>query len=147
MIQYQSIQKESSIFINFSSEKIVEEFCSKGINIRKINENIISLTLDEKTTVDDVVELVSVFASINKCNFEAKQEDFQEINIIPEFLKRKQSLLEQQIFNTFNSETQLMRYIKKLEGKDYGLTNGMIPLGSCTMKLNPASTMVHSEFT
>ncbi|MFA0233482.1 hypothetical protein AB4491_31480, partial [Vibrio sp. 10N.261.45.A7] len=65
-----------------------------------------------------------------------------EFAAIPENCRRESEFLTHPVFNTHHSETQMMRYLKQLENKDFSLTHGMIPLGSCTMKLNAAAEMI-----
>ncbi|MCV5976953.1 hypothetical protein OFO29_31930, partial [Escherichia coli] len=65
-----------------------------------------------------------------------------EFAAIPEALRRTSEYLTHPVFNTYHSETQMMRYLKQLENKDFSLTHGLIPLGSCTMKLNAAAEMI-----
>ncbi len=111
------------------------------INFYYINDNNISISINETTSLNDLHKIVSVFA-------EAANKDFVMIDTlvaevsIPEALIRKTPYLTNKVFNTYHSETEMMRYIKKLERKDLSLNHSMISLGSCTMKLNAASEML-----
>lgn len=113
---------------------------SKGINFNYIDEETISISLNEAFTEKDIRPLISCFSKSQRIDEDNDNEVFQ--NVIPEGLSRKSSFLEQPVFNSYHSETELMRYIKKLERKDLALNHSMISLGSCTMKLNAASEML-----
>ncbi|GAD90212.1 glycine dehydrogenase [Vibrio halioticoli NBRC 102217] len=112
-----------------------------NINLRKLDGKL-GVSFDETTTVSDIVALFSVFQvseSIEALSNEVSQNEFAAI---PEDCRRSSSFLTHPVFNTYHSETQMMRYLKQLENKDFSLTHGMIPLGSCTMKLNAAAEMI-----
>ncbi|MCS6935759.1 MAG: aminomethyl-transferring glycine dehydrogenase [Chitinophagales bacterium] len=106
-------------------------------------DKTISISLDETTALNDVADIVQIFAqaagnSTHRTDFAAQNE--QPLNW-PENLVRKSAYLTHPVFNSYHSETRLMRYIKSLENKDLSLTTSMIPLGSCTMKLNAAAEL------
>ncbi|MEK9755907.1 MAG: aminomethyl-transferring glycine dehydrogenase [Bacteroidota bacterium] len=117
----------------------VESIALKNnINFLRLSNNEISISVNEKTNLDDLNEIISVFElytdkTSSKIPFPEKIEIKNE---------RKSEFLTHQIFNSFHSETSIMRYIKSLENKDLSLTQSMISLGSCTMKLNAASEMI-----
>jgi glycine dehydrogenase len=96
--------------------------------------------LNEAFTEKDIKPLISCFSKSQRIDEDNDNEIFK--NVIPESLSRTSSFLEQPVFNSYHSETELMRYIKKLERKDLALNHSMISLGSCTMKLNAASEML-----
>ncbi|MCL9780096.1 aminomethyl-transferring glycine dehydrogenase [Vibrio sp. S4M6] len=111
------------------------------INLRKFSDKL-GISLDETTTVADIDALFKVFnikEDIAALSTEIEQNEFAAI---PEACRRQSSFLTHPVFNTHHSETQMMRYLKQLENKDFSLTHGMIPLGSCTMKLNAAAEMI-----
>lgn len=101
----------------------------------------ISISFNETTSVNDINQIIAIFA-------EATEKDAFTVNqlanevMVPENLVRKSSFLQYDVFNNHHSESQLMRYIKKLERKDLSLNHSMISLGSCTMKLNAAAEML-----
>jgi glycine dehydrogenase len=107
------------------------------------DETGISITLDETTSPEDVVDIVSVFAAAcgkDEYTFDIYRYSPAELNV-PKSLVRTTSFMTHPVFNTHRSESQLMRYIKSLENKDLSLTSSMIALGSCTMKLNAAAEL------
>lgn len=114
---------------------------SKKINFNYINDTTVSISINEATSKKDFEAIVACFAELNKAeNTASFTEDVQ--TVIPSSLQRNTPFLENEVFNSYHSETELMRYIKKLERKDLALNHSMISLGSCTMKLNAASEML-----
>ena len=114
------------------------------VNFRYIDERVIAISLDETTNLEDVNTLVNIFASAARKPFDEYvciPEECCRIKTIPESFKRTSSYLQDEIFNRYHSETGMMRYLKKLENKDLALNRTMIPLGSCTMKLNAAAEL------
>lgn len=102
------------------------------------NENSVSISIGETESAEEVDQLVAIFATaIGK---ETTSHDF--VNGIPENLVRTSPYLTFEVFNKYHSESEMMRYIKRLENKDLSLTHSMISLGSCTMKLNAASELL-----
>ena len=124
-------------------EIIKENALKSKINFRYINETAIGISLNEITGFDDVKEILSIFAaSVQKpYDYRTLFEENIEINL-PDFLNRKSEYLQHPVFNTYHSETEMLRYLKSLENKDISLTHSMIPLGSCTMKLNGTAEML-----
>ena len=104
-------------------------------------QNTVSISLNEVTTLKDLSDIISVFSKA-KDKPSIKIEEVQDSLIISDELKRTTDFLKQDVFCKYHTETELMRYIKKLERKDLALNHAMIPLGSCTMKLNAASQML-----
>jgi glycine dehydrogenase len=111
------------------------------INLR-YDASGIGVTLDETVSGDDLADLVATFAEAVGRPAPDLDDRGAEGTAIPEALRRTSAFLTHPVFNTHRSETQMMRYIKSLERKDVGLDTSMIPLGSCTMKLNAASEMI-----
>ena len=118
------------------TESIHKRALDNQINLRRIDSESVGLSLDETTSFDDLNKLLEIFAG-SEVNAE-----ISESTAIPDALSRKSSFLDHAIFNQFHTETELLRYIRKLSDKDIALDRAMIPLGSCTMKLNATSEMV-----
>ncbi|MCL4132096.1 UNVERIFIED_CONTAM: hypothetical protein GTU68_024673 [Idotea baltica] len=111
------------------------------VNFNYIADNLVSISINEATTQKDLMTLFTILGQVKKQIL--TQEPFHsDFEVISDNLKRNTSFLENPIFNTYQSETDMMRYIKKLERKDLALNHSMISLGSCTMKLNAASEML-----
>ncbi|MFI5171183.1 MAG: aminomethyl-transferring glycine dehydrogenase [Chitinophagales bacterium] len=118
---------------------------SKHINFYHHPNGDVQISLDETTELEDVRDIIEIFAEAKGSNNGNKIElaDIDAIDTnIPEHMIRKSQYLTHPVFNTYHSETEMMRYIKRLENKDLSLTTSMIPLGSCTMKLNAASELI-----
>jgi glycine dehydrogenase len=112
------------------------------INLRYRNDGTINLAVDETTTAADIRGIVKVFAKGTNAKTRVSFSPKELVTDYPETLARTSDFLTHPVFNTHHSETQMMRYIRSLERKDVGLDTSMIPLGSCTMKLNAASEML-----
>ncbi len=111
-----------------------------GINFRYFEDGSLGITLDETVSGADLVDAVRVFQPENPG--EASRFDvLAGEDALPEKLRRRTSFLTHPTFHRYHTETELLRYIKRLEAKDISLTTSMIPLGSCTMKLNAAAEM------
>ncbi|WGF93071.1 aminomethyl-transferring glycine dehydrogenase [Aequorivita marisscotiae] len=114
---------------------------AKEVNFYYPNDETVSISINETTTIKDLNKIVAIFSEAIKNDFE-KITALETGNKIPEEVARKTEFLQQDVFNSYHSETDLMRYIKKLERKDLSLNHSMISLGSCTMKLNAAAEML-----
>lgn len=111
------------------------------INLRYINNNLIGISLDETTRPEDLFDLINCFENdTDPVAFDI--EDDADLHRLPSSLLRTSGFLLHPVFNSYHSETKMMRYIKRLENKDLSLNTSMISLGSCTMKLNAASEMM-----
>ncbi|WPB81151.1 aminomethyl-transferring glycine dehydrogenase [Archangium violaceum] len=115
---------------------------AKGMNFRRIDERAIGLSLDEATRPADVEAILSVFAGAKAPGFTLEELGKELQSTIPEGLRRTSPFLTHQVFNSYHSETEMLRYIRRLESRDLSLTHSMIPLGSCTMKLNATAEMI-----
>jgi glycine dehydrogenase len=114
------------------------------VNFRYLSERVIGISLDETTNLEDVNTLVNIFASAARKEFKdyvCIPEDCCQIKTIPAEFRRSSAFMQEPVFNSYHSETGMMRFLKKLEGKDLSLNRSMIPLGSCTMKLNAAAEL------
>ncbi len=110
------------------------------INLNIIDQQTVGISMDETARLTDLNDIINIFAKA------ANQHPSPVKNIanklsIPDTLLRDDKFMQQEVFNAYHSETEMMRYLKKLERRDIALNHSMIPLGSCTMKLNPATTM------
>ncbi|CCN81322.1 Glycine dehydrogenase (decarboxylating) [Vibrio nigripulchritudo SFn27] len=123
------------------TEALLEKALKANINLRKLDGQI-GISFDETTTTQDVEALFGVFGVEEKVEALSAEIENNEFAAIPEACRRESEYLIHPVFNTHHSETQMMRYLKQLENKDFSLTHGMIPLGSCTMKLNAAAEMI-----
>ncbi len=107
------------------------------INFYYPSDSVISISLDETTTASDVDHIMAIFSDALGKNAVTSNESDHSLGA----LKRSSEFLQHDIFNSMRSETQMMRYMKRLENKDISLVHSMIPLGSCTMKLNAAAQL------
>ena len=114
-----------------------------GINLYKGDDGL-SISINEKTTADHIVKLWDAFSEGNVLEDATSVDRSIEpgFTAIPGHLQRKSDFLQHPVFNRYHSETEMLRYIKRLENKDLSLTHAMISLGSCTMKLNATSEMI-----
>ena len=111
------------------------------INLRVISEHAIGISLDETTTEQDLADLCRVFNGDRPTDFSLSFIAAEAVPDFPTPHARLGRYLSQPVFNRYHSETEMLRYLKRLESRDLSLTTSMIPLGSCTMKLNAAAEM------
>ncbi len=111
------------------------------VNFHYPDAETVVIALNETTTISDLNKIISIFSEIAGKQIDPLKS-LSNNEAIPKEIARKKEYLTNEVFNSYHSETELMRYIKKLERKDLSLTHSMIPLGSCTMKLNAASEML-----
>ncbi|XP_020105366.1 glycine dehydrogenase (decarboxylating), mitochondrial-like [Ananas comosus] len=124
------------------AKAIAEEAYKNEMNLRVVDSNTITVAFDETTTLEDVDKLFKVFAGGKPVNFTAESLAPEVESKIPSVLARESPYLTHPIFNTYHTEHELLRYLHKLQGKDLSLCHSMIPLGSCTMKLNATVEMM-----
>src|SRR6266498_3205353 len=123
-----------------SSEVILEHAKKAGCNLRALGPGAVGISFDETTTPRDIELLMSVFRGTPVRDF--ADDDLGEPPIrIPQFALRTSQFLSHPVFNTHDTETEMLRYLKRLESRYLSLTTSMIPLGSCTMKLNATAEM------
>ncbi len=124
-----------------SAEQVRTVALNHQVNLRYFDNGNVGLSVDETTDVEAVNVLLSIFGI-------AAEKDYPSVNDIPQIctlptaFRRQSSYLTHEVFNKYHTETEMMRYIKRLDRKDISLAHSMIPLGSCTMKLNAASEML-----
>ena len=130
-----------TILVKTNAQKIKSIAEQHGVNFYYVDNETISISLNETTSLADVNQIIAIFAeALSKPAFQITA--LEDGSMLPEKLVRSTSFLKHAVFNTNQSESQLMRYIKKLERKDLALNHSMISLGSCTMKLNAAAEML-----
>ena len=122
---------------NTRLEAILDAAHERNINLRIFDNSTVGISLDETTTETDLIDLWQIFALKDQLPFTVK-----ELPISHSQLSRTSKYLTHPVFNRYHSETELLRYLHQLESKDLSLTTSMIPLGSCTMKLNATSEMI-----
>jgi glycine dehydrogenase len=132
-----------TVLVKSSETKIAEIISAakaKKINLRIIDKTTLTVTLDETTAEADLSDLFAVFGAAK--TLPSIGELLSEEAPLPAALKRTSKFLTHKVFNEHRSETEMLRYLRKLEGKDLSLVHSMIALGSCTMKLNAAAEML-----
>ncbi len=125
------------------ASEVIRRAHSHQINLRQLDTHTFTISLDETVSSDDLLALFQVFAGAEVTHF--TPEDLLTASphpLIPSSLLRSTPYLTHPVFNAYHSETELLRYLHRLESKDLSLTTAMIPLGSCTMKLNATAEMV-----
>ncbi len=124
-----------TILVKADVAKVKAKALAKEINFNYFfGDDKIGISVDENTTDEDIKDIVACFT-------DKEIELSADYEVIPSNLLRQDDFMAQEVFNSYQSETEMMRYIKKLERKDISLTHSMIPLGSCTMKLNASTEM------
>ena len=153
-LEVQTINFFDTITVKTDSlEDVKAEALKNEINFFYENENTLQISLDETTRLEDVNAILAVFSNANSDSediISIDPEGEKEAISFDDNFKRNSEFLTHQVFNMYHTETDMMRYIKKLENRDMSLTHSMISLGSCTMKLNSASELMPitwSEFS
>ena len=130
-----------TILVKADANKVKAIAEKQEVNFYYVDADTISISLNETTSISDINQIVAIFAeATGKDSFTVTE--LTTANNLPKSLERTSSFLQHEVFNNHHSESQLMRYIKKLERKDLSLNHSMISLGSCTMKLNAAAEML-----
>ncbi len=127
------------------ADEVIKRAESKQMNLRNDGNGQLGVSLDETTTRDDVLSLIEAISG-SAPSFNLAEEDAKligdSLTSIPQDLQRTSDFMTHPVFNSYHSETEMLRYLKRLENKDISLTHSMIALGSCTMKLNATSEMI-----
>jgi glycine dehydrogenase len=152
MLQAYGYEQENSEFFDSLKIRVNDEWMKGlrekaeelGINLYYDAEGWVGLSIDETVDVDDMNDLIELFAeaSGNMPQYEESDEAFEGLWAIDESRVRTVDYMQAEVFQKYHTETELMRYLKRLDRKDISLATSMIPLGSCTMKLNPAAAMI-----
>ena len=141
-----------TVQVGSDQQSILVRAMNRGYNLRAVGDTAIGSDMDEATTAHDLIELFNcIMGEGSPLNVDSIDRRICSGNIqysgtaaevgIPAALRRTDTVLTHPVFKQYQTETALMRYLKQLENKDYSLVHGMIPLGSCTMKLNAAAEM------
>jgi glycine dehydrogenase len=130
-----------TIQVKADASKVKNNAEAHGVNFYYPDAETVSISLNEATNLDDLNCIIRIFAEVNAKDV-VKVEALLDNTSLSNTVKRDTPFLENDVFNSYHSETELMRYIKKLERKDLSLNHSMIALGSCTMKLNAAAEML-----
>ncbi|KAM3337742.1 glycine dehydrogenase (decarboxylating), mitochondrial [Capsicum galapagoense] len=142
-VEVQDLPFFDTVKVKCSDAKAIADVAYKhDINLRIVDNNTITVSFDETTTLEDVDNLFNVFALGKPVTFTAQSIAQEVENLIPSGLTRETPYLTHQIFNSYHTEHELLRYLHKLQSKDLSLCHSMIPLGSCTMKLNATTEMM-----
>ncbi|QLE50383.1 aminomethyl-transferring glycine dehydrogenase [Nostoc sp. C057] len=127
-------------------QEILQAAEARQINLRIFDTSTVGISLDETTTLDDVRDICQIFVGTDELRFVLNVQEMewiiQQSGLSGEPFSRQSTYLTHPVFNRYHSETELLRYLHKLEAKDLSLTTSMIPLGSCTMKLNATAEMI-----
>ncbi len=130
-----------TILVKADANKVKAIAEKQEVNFYYVDADTISISVNETTSISDINQIIFIFAeATGKDSFTVTE--LTTANNLPKSLERTSSFLQHEVFNNHHSESQLMRYIKKLERKDLSLNHSMISLGSCTMKLNAAAEML-----
>ncbi len=124
------------------TDQIFNNALSQKVNIRKVNSEMLAVSFDEKKNVYRANQLLKIF----NCAESIKENPTESLPNLPKNLLRTSKYLEHPVFNSYQSETEMLRYLKRLEDKDIALNRSMIALGSCTMKLNSVAEMIPASW-
>nr|XP_033781749.1 LOW QUALITY PROTEIN: glycine dehydrogenase (decarboxylating), mitochondrial [Geotrypetes seraphini] len=124
-----------------AAQEVLERASQRHINLRVYGDGMLGVSLDETVTERDLDDLLWVFACESSAELVAESMGDEARGILATPFKRTSQFLTHPVFNSYHSETNLVRYMKRLENKDISLVHSMIPLGSCTMKLNSSSEL------
>ena len=127
-----------TIITKDKTDQIFNNALAQKVNIRKVNSEMLSVSFDEKKNVYRANQLHKIF----NCAESIKETPTENLPNLPKNLLRTSTYLDHQVFNSYHSETEMLRYLKRLEEKDIALNRSMIALGSCTMKLNAVAEMI-----
>lgn len=132
-----------TIKIKTNQEVHIKSYAEKAhLNFRYFGNDYIGISIDETTTLEDIDLIIAVFSQSHEIHTADKFLKTEMLDNIPSSLVRTSDFMTHPVFHSYHSETKMMRYLKHLENKDIALDTSMIPLGSCTMKLNAASELI-----
>ena len=122
-------------------DQILKAAKAKKINLRQIDNHLLVINLDESVEKQDLMDLAEIFG-VENASDKMDQANSEDLFLLPEDFQRKSTYLNHPNFNSYHSESEFLRYVTHLQSKDLSLAHSMIPLGSCTMKLNATSEML-----
>ncbi len=125
-----------------NAQDLVQVAATEEINLRLLEDRAVGISLDEATSEQDLIDIWRIFARKDELPFQLEDIVCNDLTNLPESLQRTSPYLTDPVFNKYHSETELLRYLHQLESKDLSLNTSMIPLGSCTMKLNATAEMI-----
>lgn len=123
---------DTFVVSQLNADEILKSAITRGINLRRISDESVGISLDETVTDRDISDLLEIFGAVADSS----------VSLPPAALSRSTKFLTHRIFSAFHSETSMLRYIRTLADRDLALDRSMIPLGSCTMKLNATTEMI-----
>ena len=126
----------------WAQPRLLDAARARQINLRPLSATRISVALDETTTLGDLADLIAIFSLNEALPFMLDDIGIKVAYAIPVALRRTSAYLTHPVFHRYHSETEMLRYIYRLQARDLSLTSAMIPLGSCTMKLNATTEMM-----
>ncbi len=127
---------------SLSADEITKRTQQASMNLRRFEDGTFGISLDETTTSQEVLQLLSIFSTSESLPFSLEQLRERQSSCIPTELQRQSPYLTHSVFHEYHSEHELLRYMHRLQSKDLSLVHSMIPLGSCTMKLNATAEMI-----
>jgi len=131
-----------AVTVGAQQSLVIDAAAARGINLRALGTDRVAIALDETVTSKDISDIVGCFAADRVAPaLPAERGEAAEV-AIPDALRRSSGYLTHPVFHRHRSETEMLRYMRRLEAKDLSLTSAMIPLGSCTMKLNATTEMM-----
>uniref|UniRef100_A0A8B9RC81 glycine dehydrogenase (aminomethyl-transferring) n=1 Tax=Astyanax mexicanus TaxID=7994 RepID=A0A8B9RC81_ASTMX len=141
-LQHETFFDTLKIHCGVASKDILEKAVQREINLRVYSEGVLGVSLDETVTERDLDDLLWVFGCESSAELIAEKMSERTKGLLASPFKRTSKFLTHPVFNSYHSETNIVRYMKRLENKDISLVHSMIPLGSCTMKLNSSSELM-----
>ena len=130
----------------WAAARILDAARARKINLRQLSPTRLAVALDETVTLGDLADLITVFSQDDMLPFMLDDLGVSQETAIPAALRRQGEYMTHPVFQKYRSETEMLRYLKRLESRDLSLTAAMIPLGSCTMKLNATTEMIPIGF-
>ena len=137
-VQTETVFDTVTVRVEGGADRVLTAALDRGLNLRRVSSDVVGFSLDETSTEATVRAVLAAFG----VTVAAGQLDLDSVGELPAALARSTPFLEHPSFNRYHSETEMMRYLRRLADKDLALDRTMIPLGSCTMKLNAASEMI-----